>query len=123
MKDTRLHISWVESHDTAIGIPDLNYCYCGVDGWLELKCGPEIEVRAAQKIWFEERIKAGGYPLFLIQYDDLFIIVPGSAAASLRAEPHQENALRHAAAIWQGEIPAAQFLSIIKRPGRCYGNN
>lgn len=115
------HVSWVESHDTAIGIPDLNYCVRSVEGWLELKCGPEIEVRAAQVRWMEERIASGGWPLFLIQYGDIFLVIPGSAAESLRQEPHQENAMRLASAIWQGEPPAEHFLKVIGSPRRQYG--
>lgn len=102
-------------------MPDINYCYFSVEGWLELKCGPEIDVRAAQVMWMEERIEAGGFPLFLFQYGDLFIVAPGSAAAAIRAEPHEENVLRHAAVIWQGKIDPQAFLRTLRNPRRCYG--
>ena len=113
-------MSWIENHSTSIGVPDINYSYYGVEGWVELKCGPEIEIRAAQKIWMEERIEAGGFPLFLIQYGDTYIIAPGSAAASLRAEPHEENVRRHATALWEGKINPEQFLKVLKNPRKYY---
>ena len=116
-----MHLSWIESHSTSIGVPDLNYSYYGVEGWLELKCGPDIDVRAAQVIWMEDRIAAGGFPLFLIQYGDIYSIVPGSAASALREEPHEENVLRHARAIWQGDLPSDLLLKVMKNPRRMYG--
>lgn len=100
----------MESHDTAIGVPDLNYCYKGVEGWIELKCGPNIDVRAAQVVWFEDRIKAGGSPAFLLQYEDVFLMVAGRWARSLRADPSYENACGHACRIWRGGLPLEEFL-------------
>ena len=122
-QDSNLHLSWIESHSTSIGAPDLNYCYYGTHEWMELKCGPDIDVRAAQVVWMEDRIIAGGFPLFLIQYGDIYSIVPGSAAATLREEPHEENILRHARAIWQGKLPADQLLRIMRNPRRIYERN
>lgn len=90
---------------------------------MELKCDPGIEVRAAQVIWMEDRVIAGGFPLFLIQYGDVYSIVPGSAAATLREDPCEENILRHAGAIWQGKLPADQLLRIMRNPRRMYERN
>ena len=67
-KNLPVSLSWVESPNTSPGIPDLSYCHRGVEGWVELKCGPFVEVRATQVNWFEDRIAAGGRPLFLAQW-------------------------------------------------------
>ena len=121
LDNSPLHVSWVESHDTAIGIPDLNYCCEGVEGWIELKCAPNIEIRAAQVIWFENRIRAGGHPLFLVEIEDMFLVVPGSRAASLRSDSSHENMKKAATVVWEKEIRPAEFLFVLQNPRRYYG--
>ena len=116
-----VHVSWVESHDTSIGIPDLNYCSGRVEGWLELKAGPDIEVRASQVRWMKDRIKAGGHPLFLIEWGNMFLIIPGSAASDLRLNPCLENALRLASSVWHDELPTVGLLRAMRAPKKEYG--
>lgn len=63
------HCSQVESHATAIGIPDTNYCINGVEGWIELKYttgNRAIKVRPAQWNWFRSRLKAGAKNLYFM---------------------------------------------------------
>lgn len=106
---------------TSAGIPDCNYCYAGVEGWLELKAGPDIEVRPTQLVWFRDRIKAGGWPLFLVQWGDIFMMVPGSAATSLKRNPSLENCLRNASTMWTGEINQRDFARVLRNPEKEYG--
>jgi len=110
------HLSWIESHATALGAPDVEYCVCGVEGWIELKAGPDLDVRASQVTWMEEHVKSGGHPLFLIQWLDLFAIVPGSRAASLRADPELENILRLSSTWWKTEIPINELFKVMRNP-------
>lgn len=109
-------LSWVESHATSQGIPDASYCVLGREGWLELKAAPDIEVRATQVRWMENRIYADGYPLFIIQIPDRFLVVPGRWAADIRADPEDENMLRRASRIWTGKIPPDEFLNVLRNP-------
>ncbi len=115
-----VHLSWVESHETALGIPDLNYCYKEVEGWIELKAGPDIEIRASQVRWMKDRIKAGGYPLFLIEWGSMFLIVPGSAASALRSDPSQENVMRFVSSVWRDDLPPTGLLRVMRVPKREY---
>lgn len=111
-----LHLSWIESHSTAIGFPDINYCLYGVEGELELKAGPDIDVLASQVVWFKERLKAGGWPLFLIQWGDVYMIVPGCWASDIRHNPSEENIMRRATTIWAGKVPEIEFMKVLRNP-------
>lgn len=59
----------VESGSTSEGIPDVNYCLQGVEGWIELKVAKltkrppyiiTIGLRPAQAFWLARRRRAGG---------------------------------------------------------------
>lgn len=115
------HVSWIESHATALGAPDLNYCVDGVEGWLELKASPDVDIRASQVAWMKERINSGGYPLFFISWDNMFLVIPGDRGGDLRRNCCLENALRLSSSVWADEIPATEFLSVLKRPMKEYG--
>lgn len=115
-----LHVSWIESHATSVGFPDIDYCCYGVEGHLELKAGPDIDVLASQIIWMRERIAAGGHPLFLVQWGDVYIVVPGSWAVDIRRNPSEENILRRGSTMWHGSIPPAEFLKVLRNPRQEY---
>jgi hypothetical protein len=46
----------------ASGVPDMNYCVGGVEGWIELKAteGVALTIRPGQVSWIERRVRAGG---------------------------------------------------------------
>ena len=100
-KDPDVHLTWVESHSTAIGAPDLQYCCNDVEGWLELKSGPDIEVRATQARWMKDHIESGGRPLFFIEWGGVFHVVPGSRADDLRADPSHESVRKASVVAWR----------------------
>jgi len=57
------HFQRVETAGTGLGIPDLNYCARGTEGWLELKAmyeGWRVPLRPEQCAWHGQRIRAGG---------------------------------------------------------------
>jgi hypothetical protein len=59
LEEHKFHVSMVESGETASGIPDLNYCLNGVEGWIELKTIDKEEaphIRPAQRRWIRKRI-------------------------------------------------------------------
>src|SRR4030067_1055575 len=75
------HVSMVESHAVSIGIPDLNYCINGREGWIELKTihGDEMpKIRTAQRRWARVRVAAGGRIWFLCHQEStgLILLVP-----------------------------------------------
>lgn len=81
-----------------------------------MKAGPDVDVKASQVLWFEERIEAGGHPLFLVLWAKCFAIVPGSRAASIRADPSWENIMAASSTVWEQEIPLNRFLEILAYP-------
>jgi hypothetical protein len=111
-----VHLSWIESHATALGAPDANYCAYGVEGWLELKVGPNFEVLPSQVAWFRDRLAAGGHPLFFVYWGDYFMVIPGDRALALRRDPSEENCLRLASSRWHGWIPDREFLRVLRNP-------
>ena len=68
----------------------------------------------------KEHIAAGGRPLFLIQWEECFIVVPASRAAALWADPSYENILRHASSLWHGSLPERELLRVMRNPRKEY---
>lgn len=56
------HWQSIESSLTGAGIPDSNYCFEGIEGWLELKKtdGWKVKFQLMQPGWIMRRIRAGG---------------------------------------------------------------
>lgn len=58
------HFDWctVETGSTEGGVPDSNYCYQGVEGWIEHKRADHwrAKIRANQIGWAERRLDHGG---------------------------------------------------------------
>lgn len=64
-----VHLSFVESHESARGIPDVSYTAAGKTGWMELKYGTIRRppyLRISQMMWFQNNIRAGGSPVILV---------------------------------------------------------
>lgn len=117
LKD-KAHLSWVESHSTSPGVPDLNYCIDGVEGWLELKSG-SFDVKASQVRWFEDRVAKGGWPLFLIEMGGIFMLVPGSKACRLKIS-NDYTAVSAMAVILTGGLSSPEFAKLLKEPRGIY---
>lgn len=56
------HWQAVESALTGGGIPDSNFCMCGVEGWVEYKITKtnSIRFRPGQVPWIHRRVRNGG---------------------------------------------------------------
>jgi hypothetical protein len=59
----------VETWSTGQGVPDLNYCLDGVEGWIELKQTDAnvVDIRPEQIAWAERRTRAGGRVLLAVR--------------------------------------------------------
>jgi hypothetical protein len=87
------HWQSVESLSTGNGTPDANYCFGGVEGWIEFKRteGDKIKsLKPEQVAWAERRARAGGLSFFAVRRDfrdrgsgDHLFLIRGSAARSL----------------------------------------
>jgi hypothetical protein len=77
---------------TTRGLPDVNYCLDGAEGWIELKVvrGLKISIRPEQVGWMERRLARGGRVLLAARWRttkiDRLIVVAGSACRLLRTE-------------------------------------
>ena len=56
------HWQAVETGGTGLGIPDMNYCVDGMEGWIENKgtSGWTVDLRPEQRGWINRRIRHGG---------------------------------------------------------------
>jgi len=56
------HCQAIETGGTGLGIPDLNYCRSGVEGWIEMKQTEAlaVDISPNQVAWAERRLRAGG---------------------------------------------------------------
>ncbi len=56
------HWQAVETWSTGQGVPDVNFCCDGVEGWIEFKQTKAwaVQVRPGQVAWIERRARAGG---------------------------------------------------------------
>ena len=100
-------IQSVETWGTGRGVPDMNFCYNGVEGWVEFKRTKHWKVNVApeQVAWIERRLRAGGSVLIAVRriqpatVDDLYLLHGSQARALAMGErPSTINAL----GVWSG---------------------
>lgn len=87
------HVQRIEDAVSA-GIPDVNFCVHGREGWVEVKWRshwprrPDTPVRttlsAIQTMWIEDRRRAGGRAWVLLQVERDVFLVDGNEAGELR---------------------------------------
>lgn len=87
----RFDIQRVET-PVGVGVPDLNYCILGAEGWLELKAwhrktnrGPFRipTIRSAQVAWLRKRREAGGRAYIMCNLNSDIILFDGVDAPDL----------------------------------------
>lgn len=83
-----MHVSHIEAHQSAAGIPDLNIYSLGrPDLWLELKVVKRgaVKLRPTQKRWHRQRHEAGGRSWVAVLEPESgdILVVPGHAAPGL----------------------------------------
>lgn len=73
LKGAGVHLTRVESHSTAVGVPDVNYCIDGTEGWLELKAENTkgLVLRKSQYAWIRDRLKAGAPKIYIMWVADV----------------------------------------------------
>lgn len=85
-------LNWqaIETGFIAQGVPDMNYCFNGAEGWVENKVAHGWVVstlKPAQVGWALRRTRAGGRVFFAIRRapkgDDELWVVPGKMAREL----------------------------------------
>ena len=86
-----VHFQLVEMASIAQGVPDINYCIQGAEGWIENKQTHHwaVKFRPQQPGWIHKRVRAGGRVWIAVrrwqngrpngEYDELWL-VPGRLA-------------------------------------------
>lgn len=94
----------VETWSTGRGVPDLNFCYNGVEGWIECKrtLAWKVNITPEQIGWIERRCRHGGRVFIAVRrmraagprlgpaVDELYLL-PGMAARSLNLQTSQPS--------------------------------
>lgn len=79
-------VHWVRIETgTATGVPDVNYCFQRVEGWIELKKADAnvVDVRATQVAWIERRKRAGGRVFIMVRRRRDMWLFDGDSARGL----------------------------------------
>jgi Holliday junction resolvase len=88
----------IETGSTGRGIPDMNYCHDGREGWIEAKQtqGWAVGLRPEQIGWLMRRARHGGRVWIAVRRkgDELWLI-PGDRAAQLKSEGLKDIASEH----------------------------
>lgn len=84
----------VETWSTGRGVPDLNYCHNGCEGWIECKATStdKVDIRPEQIAWAERRARHGGR---------VFMAVRKARPRSPRLEACDDLYLIHNVTIWR----------------------
>lgn len=118
------HCCRVESHATAIGFPDVDYCLRGVEGSLELKVWtPRTKkplLRTSQGFWHAKREQAGGNCWTLLQYkwpkqQEIYVLFKGNENRVLLDHKlvSVADTYSFAFAVWRVELDTKELISYL----------
>ena len=116
------HFERIESHETAVGTPDVGYCIKGYTNHIELKFTDSekkgFRLRPSQCGWFRKRTKAGGQPWLLAQSvirgKRGYVLVAGTDVPPLARTTRVTDWYEAGVMIWEDKIvieELCQFLS------------
>jgi hypothetical protein len=105
------HFERIESHETAVGTPDVNYCIRGYNNHIELKYTEKDNgciLRPSQCGWFKKRIKAKGQPWLLLQANIRgtrgYALIPGTNVPPLVRTKDVQDWLEAGIMVWKDKI-------------------
>lgn len=118
-----VHVQRVET-PVGQGVPDVNYCALGAEGWLELKAWTRKtrrgqfripNLRPAQLAWLRKRREAGGRAGILCRLNEDIILFDGLVAPELYRGVTWERA-HELATIWlEPPLDWRQLLESLRR--------
>lgn len=101
-----------------VGMPDVNYCIVGQEGWMEIKCpqeparpstalfGSNHEVSIDQINWMHSQHLAGGVSWLFIGTSSRLMLINGGRVASLGREINKLTVAQlEAQAAWRTPVP------------------
>jgi len=114
------HFERIESHETAIGTPDVNYCIEGYCNHLELKYTEKDSgciLRPSQSAWFRNRVRHKGQPWLLLQANirqtRSYVLIPGTNVPGLVHTKNVIEWLNAGAMVWEGQIIIEQLVKFL----------
>lgn len=115
------HFERIESHETAIGTPDVEYCINGYTNRLELKYTNSkkrgFRIRPAQIGWFRKRVKAKGQPWLLAQSDidgkRGFVLIAGADVPALKSTTRVTDWLMAGVMVWEDTIVIEELVEFL----------
>lgn len=102
-----VHFQPIEIGGTGHGVPDVNFCYQGIEGWIEMKKDQKgrMDIRPEQIGWIIERLRHKGLvriAVRLVTLDaDVLVIFDGSVVEKLETKSIEKN-LAFAIDFWEG---------------------
>jgi hypothetical protein len=115
------HFERIESHETAIGTPDVEYCIGGYTNRIELKFSDSekkgLRLRPSQAGWFRKRVKAGGQPWLLAQAlvrkKRGYVLVAGSDVPALVHTTRIDAWLEAGLMVWEDKIDVEELIQFL----------
>lgn len=114
------HFERIESHETAIGTPDVDYCINGYNNKLELKYTEKDKgciLRPSQCAWFKKRVKAKGQPWLLlhakIRGQRSYAIIAGADVPPLIHTKDVTDWLTRSTVVWEGKIIIEELVHLL----------
>lgn len=115
------HFERIESHETAVGTPDVDYCINGYQNRLELKFTDTekrgFRLRPAQAGWFRKRVKAKGQPWLLAQSlirgKRGYVLVAGSDVPALANTTRVDAWLEAGTMVWEDKIIIPELVQFL----------
>lgn len=114
------HFERIESHETAIGTPDIDYCIRGYNNKLELKYTEKDKgcvLRPSQCSWFKRRVKAEGQPWLLLHANirgkRSYSLIAGADVPALVNTKDVVDWIPRATIVWQDGIDIGQLVQFL----------
>ncbi len=115
------HFTRIESHETAVGTPDVDYCIKGYCNHLELKFTESekrgFRLRPSQAGWFRRRVKAGGQPWLLAQScirdKRGYVLVPGTNVPALARSTKVTDWLMAGIMVWEDKVDVEELVMFL----------
>lgn len=116
------HFERIESHETAVGTPDVEYCVGGYTNRIELKYTATekrgFRLRPSQAGWFRKRVKAKGQPWLLAQADIRklrgYVLVAGSDVPALAHTTRVTDWLEAGTMVWENKIIIEELMEFLR---------
>lgn len=114
LSQKKFHCLPIETGFVSPGVPDLNYCKRGIEGWIEMKRAvrDRVKIRAAQVAWIEYRIDHGGRVFVAVVDGDRLSMFHGLSIRQLVDQ--KVSAVAHIAQ-WRGNWDWASIEQILLR--------